>query len=282
MSTSTAIDNTEIKYDRITKDYAVLVDGVAVAYGRNYSDAEAKRTAYLADRDAECMSATAEELDGGQCSGFGCVDGCADCASADAAYLQAVAECPDIICPVCGGDAHDAWNTCPGKPIELFVQARARVAARRASAIALDDDPAPGIENEPSEPPVYPAPNGYTTTPAYRLQINRVIINTQAALRVPCRLCKGDHLTQHCSSIRARLGATSFVAADICQAPDCIQAVTHDDVRYCCYHYSEHVTGVPCDCTDDDYEDAMWESAHGSYSGATPLDVDFAPVGWAA
>lgn len=52
MST-TAIDNTEIKYDRITKDFAILVDGVAVAYGRNYSDAEAKRTAYLADRDGD-------------------------------------------------------------------------------------------------------------------------------------------------------------------------------------------------------------------------------------
>lgn len=38
-------------------------------------------------------------------------------------------------CPVCGEPTpHDAWNICPGKPIELFAQARARVAARRSSA----------------------------------------------------------------------------------------------------------------------------------------------------
>ena len=49
---STTIDTTEIKYDRATRDYAVLDAGRVVAYGRNYSDAEAKRTAYLADRDA--------------------------------------------------------------------------------------------------------------------------------------------------------------------------------------------------------------------------------------
>jgi len=45
--TTTAIDDTEIKYDRITRDYAILVHGVAIGYGRNYSEAEAKRTAYL-------------------------------------------------------------------------------------------------------------------------------------------------------------------------------------------------------------------------------------------
>ena len=51
---------------------------------------------------------------------------------------------------------------------------------------------------------VAPAPID-TTSPAYRLQINRVIINTQAALRVPCRICQGDHLTQFCPEIRALL-----------------------------------------------------------------------------
>lgn len=64
-----------------------------------------------------------------------------------------------------------------------------------------------------------------------------------------------------------------------CLADDCIQTATHYD-EYCCYHYSEQV-GSPCDCTDDDYEDAMWEGAHDSYNGQVP-DVEFAPVGWAA
>jgi hypothetical protein len=46
----TTIDNTEIKYDRITKDYAVLVDGEIIGYGANYREAEQVRTAYLAQR----------------------------------------------------------------------------------------------------------------------------------------------------------------------------------------------------------------------------------------
>ena len=48
----TIIDNTEIKYDRITKDYAIYVDGKIIGYGRNYHEAEQKRTAYLAQQVA--------------------------------------------------------------------------------------------------------------------------------------------------------------------------------------------------------------------------------------
>lgn len=68
-SYSAPIDNTEIRYDRMTRDYAVLVDGQVIGYGRNYSEAEQKRTEYLAER-AEHTNA---------CVGFGCVDGCGDC-----------------------------------------------------------------------------------------------------------------------------------------------------------------------------------------------------------
>jgi len=65
----TIIDTTSIKYDSITKDYAIYDDGRIVGYGRNYSEAEGKRMAYLADRDGESNA----------CAGFGCVDGCGDC-----------------------------------------------------------------------------------------------------------------------------------------------------------------------------------------------------------
>jgi len=49
----TTIDTTEIKYDRITKDFAIYVDGKIIGYGRNYSEAEQKRTAYLAEQVSE-------------------------------------------------------------------------------------------------------------------------------------------------------------------------------------------------------------------------------------
>ncbi len=46
----TTLDQTEIKYDRQTRDYAILVNGRIIGYGRNYSEAEQKRTAYLAEQ----------------------------------------------------------------------------------------------------------------------------------------------------------------------------------------------------------------------------------------
>ena len=44
----TTIDTTEIKFDRVTKDFAIIIEGRVIGYGRNYSEAEIKRTAYLA------------------------------------------------------------------------------------------------------------------------------------------------------------------------------------------------------------------------------------------
>lgn len=46
----TNIDNTEIKFGRITKDYAILVDGEIIGYAPNYREAEQIRTHYLAER----------------------------------------------------------------------------------------------------------------------------------------------------------------------------------------------------------------------------------------
>ena len=40
------------KYDRLTKDYAIIVGGRVIGYGANYHEAEQKRTAYLADQAA--------------------------------------------------------------------------------------------------------------------------------------------------------------------------------------------------------------------------------------
>lgn len=62
-----------------------------------------------------------------------------------------------------------------------------------------------------------------------------------------------------------------------CFVETCIQAPTHlhgDMIPLCCYHYSEQ-TGEDCDCTDDDYDDAMAESAQGTHNGRVP--ADFAP-----
>ena len=50
-----------------------------------------------------------------------------------------------------------------------------------------------------------------TDSPDYRLHVNRVIVRTQVALGVPCKLCGGDHLLQHCPSIRALLFAEPVV-----------------------------------------------------------------------
>lgn len=46
----TTLLDSEIKYDRITKDYAVYIAGELIGYGANYSEAEQIRTAALAER----------------------------------------------------------------------------------------------------------------------------------------------------------------------------------------------------------------------------------------
>ena len=66
---SAPADTTSIKYDRISKDYAIYDAGRIIGYGRTFHEAEVKRTAYLADRDEDTNA----------CAGFGCVDGCGDC-----------------------------------------------------------------------------------------------------------------------------------------------------------------------------------------------------------
>lgn len=48
----TTLLDTEIRYDRKTRDYAVYVAGELVGYGRTYSEAEQIRTAALATRGA--------------------------------------------------------------------------------------------------------------------------------------------------------------------------------------------------------------------------------------
>lgn len=58
-----------------------------------------------------------------------------------------------------------------------------------------------------------------------------------------------------------------------CDATGCIQDAKHrlpaddGDIYLCCYHYEED--GYCCDCSDDDYGDAMAESAQGTYNGLT-------------
>ena len=44
----------------------------------------------------------------------------------------------------------------------------------------------------------------------------------------------------------------------------------HGDNPLCCYHYS--LVHGPCDCSDDDYGDALAEGAMGSYNGRTTID----------
>lgn len=54
-----------------------------------------------------------------------------------------------------------------------------------------------------------------------------------------------------------------------CAFSGCVQLRTHEDTGFCCYH-NEEETGCRCDCEDDDWIDAAWESSQGTYNGATP------------
>lgn len=61
---STQLLDTEIVYDRTTKDYAITVCGIIVGFGRTYSEAEAIRTQVLAERQQDGYYHTATLLDG--------------------------------------------------------------------------------------------------------------------------------------------------------------------------------------------------------------------------
>jgi hypothetical protein len=45
----TTLLDSEIKYDRITKDYAIYIGGELIGYGSTYSEAEQIRTEALAE-----------------------------------------------------------------------------------------------------------------------------------------------------------------------------------------------------------------------------------------
>jgi hypothetical protein len=53
---STTVADSEIKYDRTTKDYAIYVAGELIAYAPNYRDAEQVRTQALAARGGSVWS----------------------------------------------------------------------------------------------------------------------------------------------------------------------------------------------------------------------------------
>jgi hypothetical protein len=199
MSTTT-IDNTEIKYDRITRDYAVLVDGVAVAYGRNYSDAESKRTAYLADRGAECMAATAAELDGAGAPGT-----CETCEGEG--RLPAYGY---------GDQAGGYAETCPDCSGKGSTQIPSWLADAQAKTAACSEaHPCDNINHNHTG---YRTPD--TDSPEYRLRINRIILLTTKALHIPCRSCQADHLTQDCPQIHTLLFAEPVVmVVDVDFAP---------------------------------------------------------------
>ncbi len=97
-----------------------------------------------------------------------------------------------------------------------------------------------------------------------------------------CCFCHKPHSPQSCPEMRALLFAPDAPAQ--CAYRGCIQHRTHDDTGFCCYH-NEEETGCRCDCEDDDWADAAWESDQGTYNGKVPadfipLDVDFVSVGW--
>lgn len=65
----------------------------------------------------------------------------------------------------------------------------------------LDDDPAPGIENEPPEPPVWPGPNGRAVT-LQSIQIDGVIQRNRICKNPDCQ---GPHYTWQCPQIGDQL-----------------------------------------------------------------------------
>jgi len=65
--------NKEIKYDRNTRDFACYVDGELIGFAKSYHDGEILCDQYVYDELARLEPVNA-------CAGFGCVDGCGDCA----------------------------------------------------------------------------------------------------------------------------------------------------------------------------------------------------------
>lgn len=57
----TTLLDTEIKYDRTTKDYAVYIAGQIVGYGKNYREAEEIRTAEIVAQRVIARRAAREE-----------------------------------------------------------------------------------------------------------------------------------------------------------------------------------------------------------------------------
>lgn len=72
-----------ITFDRDSKDYRMELDGRLIGYARSHQEATTTLNQVVRDMLTHGDCATASELDDGQCSGFGCVDGCIDCISAD-------------------------------------------------------------------------------------------------------------------------------------------------------------------------------------------------------
>lgn len=53
---STTVLDSEIRYDCATRDYAIIVGGETIGYGRNYAEAEQIRTQALAKRAGSAWS----------------------------------------------------------------------------------------------------------------------------------------------------------------------------------------------------------------------------------
>jgi len=62
-----------IRYDRATRDFRAEVDGILIGFFGSYHAAEVACDQYCYDELARLEPVNA-------CAGFGCVDGCGDCA----------------------------------------------------------------------------------------------------------------------------------------------------------------------------------------------------------
>lgn len=120
------------------------------------------------------------------------------------------AEDDAIVCAICGSPA---WCAC--------------------ATSAVDDTP-PGNDCPDHGP--YADDDCPKCRARQNLAINRVIVRVHATLHIPCKLCGGDHLTQHCASIRVRL-----FAAALC--PGCGDPLPSTDGGTCqaCREWAEPV-----------------------------------------
>lgn len=167
MTTTTDTFRKEIKFDRLTGDFACYLDGDYKGHAANYSDGEVLLDQIAYDLLVDGVVLSALQLDGGSEADA--------CAATVVETLQQPVECDAYRCRQPA--THDVKN---GQV--CCYHYRINFTGEPCGCTELVAAPA---DNEP--PPAEPAPP-YSTGRPY-----------------PCAVCHGPHHVQHCPNVRALL-----------------------------------------------------------------------------